>query len=342
MNAHRALRAGLLGAALVLGGLLLAQTAQAAPALQDDGSIRGRVFFDENDDGIFDTDESPVRGVVVRLEDEDGNTDTEETSRIGIFRFDDLADGTYTVSVELDEEQADTYGDADDYEDIEVSGELVSGIDFALPPADEDGAMDDEDEDVDEEDMDDDEADDEDADDEDMDDEADDADMDDDADEDPQAVVEQLRSLLRAADEQGITVDDLDSNLRDAIQSVIDDLSEEEREAIEQAIALDLELATLAESTGAIQLLDDIDDMDDDMDEDEGMDEDEDEADDEDDDAGMDDDGSMGADSQDAAMVQDMPSTGAGDLFGWPAFLALMAVMGLLGFVGMSRERNGV
>lgn len=340
MNVHRALRAGLLGAALVLGGLLLAQTAQAAPALQDDGSIRGRVFFDENDDGIFDTDESPVRGVVVRLEDEDGNTETEETSRIGIFRFDDLADGTYTVSVELDEDQADTYADADDYEDIEVSGELVSGIDFALPPADGDGAMDDDDEDADEnadeEDMDDDAADDEDADDEDMDDDADDADMDEDEDEDPQAVVEQLRSLLRAADEQGITVDDLDSNLRDAIQSVIDDLSDEERDAIEQAIALDLELATLAESTGAIQLLDDVDDMDDD----EGMD-DEDEADVDEDDEDMDDDADMDSDSQDAAMVQDMPSTGAGDLFGWPAFLALMAVMGLLGFVGMSRERSG-
>ncbi len=59
-------------------------------------SISGFVYHDQNEDGIFDGDESPIAGVVINLSGPvPGSTTTDAN---GFYSFTGLAPGSYTVT----------------------------------------------------------------------------------------------------------------------------------------------------------------------------------------------------------------------------------------------------
>ena len=62
-------------------------------------SIEGKVWFDEDIDGILDTEEAGLVNVVVELRDNLGVIETTVTDQFGNYLFDNLPVGTYTVDV---------------------------------------------------------------------------------------------------------------------------------------------------------------------------------------------------------------------------------------------------
>lgn len=63
-------------------------------------SIGDTIWFDYDGDGIQDADEPGLAGVTVTLTDEDGNTFIDSTDENGNYLFNELSDGTYTVTVD--------------------------------------------------------------------------------------------------------------------------------------------------------------------------------------------------------------------------------------------------
>ena len=63
------------------------------------GSIGDQVFFDTDGDGVQDGDEDGIEGVMVVLTLPDGSMDTTFTDMNGIYIFEDLPAGDYTVTV---------------------------------------------------------------------------------------------------------------------------------------------------------------------------------------------------------------------------------------------------
>lgn len=243
MNHLRLLTASVaLATALLAGG---AASVAAAPAPQDEdalGVIEGSVFLDADADGRFDPDEQPLEGFEVMLDGPDERSAV--TPANGRYRFEDLPAGSYTVRVERDDEQRETYVSSIRYENLEVDGTLLVGIDFGLQErdavaaeatedamdeadeADED-ATDDEamDEDAAVDDAADDDADEDMADDEAMDEDAGTADdgMDDAAEPEMTAanMLPALREMLQGAAAAGQTVDDLDPAARKALDDAV-------------------------------------------------------------------------------------------------------------------------
>lgn len=331
MNHLRLLTASVVAAAALLAG----GTARlaAAPAPQDEdalGVIEGSVFLDADADGRFDPDEQPLEGFEVRLDGPDERAAV--TLANGRYRFEDLPAGSYTVLVERDEAQRDTYVSSIRYENLEVDGTLLVGIDFGLQERDAVAAEATEDamDEAADDDMagDDEAADDEAADDEAADDEAADDGMADDEGMDEAAEPEMtaanmlpaLREMLQGAAAADQTVDDLDPAARAALDDAVADLSTEELAELQRAVADDEELRELARSTGADAFLA----------------------------AAMDAraaqqpmDEPAPAPEQAPARVHDMPQTGAEDLLGWPGLLGLVALLALMGMAGMAAERRG-
>ena len=62
------------------------------------GSISGTVYLDDDFSGSRMDAEKMVNNFTVTLTDENGNTRTAKTNRSGVYTFDDLAPGQYTVS----------------------------------------------------------------------------------------------------------------------------------------------------------------------------------------------------------------------------------------------------
>ncbi|MBQ5153749.1 hypothetical protein EGM85_10855, partial [Macrococcus caseolyticus] len=62
-----------------------------------------KVWFDEDKDGIQDTDEPGIPGVTVTLTKPDGTTVTTTTDENGNYIFEDLEPGDYTVTFETPE-----------------------------------------------------------------------------------------------------------------------------------------------------------------------------------------------------------------------------------------------
>jgi len=342
-------------AALFVGGFASVHAAPAPQGDDDLGVIEGSVFLDEDADGRFDPDERPLAGFEVRLEGADERTAV--TLANGRYRFENLPAGDYTVLIERDDEQRETYVSSIRYENLKVEGTLLVGIDFGLQERDAvaadatqeagdemDGDIEDETggdtvdeaaaEGVDEA-------------------------AGDDADDDGEAAVQYgadapadegmdadapssaesapgesttadadvpamtaanmmpaLREMLESAASAGQTVDDLDPAARQALDDALAALSTEERSALERMIAEDEELAELARTTGADQLLG--------RTAYEG--------------------GTAPAMDQPAAepatQVGDMPQAGAEELLGWPALAGLIALLALLGAAGMAAERR--
>jgi uncharacterized repeat protein (TIGR01451 family) len=63
-------------------------------------SLSGFVYFDENDDGIFDANETPLSGVDIVLFQNGAEIDRTTTDANGAYLFDDLDPGTYVVREE--------------------------------------------------------------------------------------------------------------------------------------------------------------------------------------------------------------------------------------------------
>src|SRR6185295_18787102 len=61
-------------------------------------SIAGRVFFDPNEDCVFDENDQPLSGVTVQLLNAQGTViQTTQTDANGEYRFDNLLPGMYSV-----------------------------------------------------------------------------------------------------------------------------------------------------------------------------------------------------------------------------------------------------
>lgn len=98
-------------------------------ATDDKGTIEGRVFADEDGDGIRDAGEKGLDGVTVKLSGKLKRT--AETDKNGKFSFEDLADGSYDVTVSLEKDWV-AVKDFTAYKDLEVEGATLSDVDFAL------------------------------------------------------------------------------------------------------------------------------------------------------------------------------------------------------------------
>lgn len=333
MNHLRLLTASVtVAAALLAGG---AARVAAAPAPQDEdalGVIEGSVFLDADADGRFDPDEQPLEGFEILLDGPDERSAM--TLANGRYRFEDLPAGSYTVRVERDDEQRETYVSSIRYENLEVDGTLLVGIDFGLQERDAvaaeatEDAMDEADEDAGDETAEDEDmteetaagdqgdADDGAADEATMDDDdaADEATMDDDAEPEMTAanMLPALREMLQGAAAAGQTVDDLDPAARKALDDAVAELSDAELAELQRAMDADEELRDLARETGADVLL-----------------------------AAAMDARAAARRTSAPAQVHDMPQTGAEDLLGWQGLVGLIALLALLGAAGMVAERRG-
>lgn len=125
--------------AFALGLVLVHPAAHAAS--DDKGAIEGRVFHDEDGDGIRDAGEAGLEGVEVKLSGKLRRT--AETDRSGKFSFDDLGDGAYDVTVSLDKGWT-AVKDFTVYKDLEVEGATLNDVDFALQSEDDAAAAEDE------------------------------------------------------------------------------------------------------------------------------------------------------------------------------------------------------
>ncbi len=84
---------------------MLAGTLSNAPQL---GSLSGRVFIDQNADGVYESNETPLSGVSVQMRDALGTLlDSMLTDNAGLFHFDALLPGGY----QLQELQPNGYQD---------------------------------------------------------------------------------------------------------------------------------------------------------------------------------------------------------------------------------------
>ncbi len=93
------------------------------------GAIEGLVFQDEDGDGEVGPEEFGLAAVPVRLRGEDVD-ETTLTDDSGLYRFDDLAPGEYDLMVEPGMTWS-VIGKSM-YEGLEIEDELLTGLDFAL------------------------------------------------------------------------------------------------------------------------------------------------------------------------------------------------------------------
>jgi hypothetical protein len=73
-------------------------------ALLDGGSVvDGYIFYDDNQNGSFDSDEDPVQGAIVTLFERDSrdNLGSDITNSRGYYEFVNIQPGDYTIRVEL-------------------------------------------------------------------------------------------------------------------------------------------------------------------------------------------------------------------------------------------------
>jgi len=99
------------------------------------GAIEGSVYTDTDGDDLFDPDEAGVAAVTVRLTGEDVDRKL-TTDNSGLYRFSSVPNGRYTVTVEPESPYRAVERTA--YEGLEVEGDTLAGVDFALTTADAD------------------------------------------------------------------------------------------------------------------------------------------------------------------------------------------------------------
>jgi len=69
------------------------------PVVIVNGTIGDQVFWDANENGLFDAGEQPLSGIIVTLTAPDGSTSTLATDANGYYDFTNLPAGTYTATV---------------------------------------------------------------------------------------------------------------------------------------------------------------------------------------------------------------------------------------------------
>lgn len=119
-------------AGLLVGAAPFVARAQTDTPAKSSGAIEGAVYNDGNGNDVFDLDESGVQGITLRLKG-DGIERTAKTDEGGLYRFVGVPNGTYTVTVDPGEDY--TASDRTDYEGLDVSGDTLASVDFALQPA---------------------------------------------------------------------------------------------------------------------------------------------------------------------------------------------------------------
>jgi hypothetical protein len=118
-------------AGLLVGAAPFVARAQTDTPAKSSGAIEGAVYNDGNGNDVFDLDESGVQGITLRLKG-DGIERTAKTDEGGLYRFVGVPNGTYTVTVDPGEDY--TASDRTDYEGLDVSGDTLASVDFALQP----------------------------------------------------------------------------------------------------------------------------------------------------------------------------------------------------------------
>jgi hypothetical protein len=116
-------------AGLLVGAAPFVARAQTATPAKSSGAIEGAVYNDGNGNDVFDLDESGVQGITLRLQG-DGIERTAKTDEGGLYRFVGVPNGTYTVTVDPGDDY--TASDRTDYEGLDVSGDTLASVDFAL------------------------------------------------------------------------------------------------------------------------------------------------------------------------------------------------------------------
>jgi len=99
----------------------------------DYGRINGRVFLDENMNGVYGSGEGLLSGITVNLYDAEGNLlRSTITGPDGSYSFDNLEPGVYTISVELPLEYELT---TDGEYTVELAENMNVTFDFGFTPA---------------------------------------------------------------------------------------------------------------------------------------------------------------------------------------------------------------
>lgn len=95
------------------------------------GAIEGYVFQDDDGDGILDPEEYGVMAVTVRLVG-DGTESSVLTDSSGLYRFEDLPEGTYDILVEPG--MVWSIVGRSVFEGVTIEDEELSGLDFGIRP----------------------------------------------------------------------------------------------------------------------------------------------------------------------------------------------------------------
>jgi hypothetical protein len=119
-------------AALLVGAVPAVVVRAQTPTPARTGAIEGAVFEDKNGDEVFDLEEAGIEGVTLRLTGA-GLDRTATADEGGVYRFADVPNGTYDVAVEPSAPY--TVTDRTRYEGLEVSGDTLASVDFALERA---------------------------------------------------------------------------------------------------------------------------------------------------------------------------------------------------------------
>lgn len=128
-----ALASGTVAAAQMVGtpATPLPAPTPGMPMMPTSGSIVGTVFLDANRDGLAASFEEGVPDVVVSLAGTNVSL-TAQSGATGVFRFENLAPGTYEVSLEVPAGYMLTTTDR--YASVTVAHDQVVGVDFGLVP----------------------------------------------------------------------------------------------------------------------------------------------------------------------------------------------------------------
>jgi len=100
------------------------------PVVEETFSISGQKFNDENENGAFDESELGLQEWTVTIEGPESFSDFTTTATDGLYGFNDLIPGTYTVCEEQQEDWVQTFPENDACHLVELVDQDIDGVNF--------------------------------------------------------------------------------------------------------------------------------------------------------------------------------------------------------------------